>query len=70
MDATCTHVFSLSSLQDSRRARGDYSFLLESKYFLEQESFKEEVRRHGYEIIGFDDDETDETIYRIEPIEI
>jgi hypothetical protein len=70
VDATCAHVFSLSSLQESRRARGDYSFLLESKYFLKQESFKEEVHCHGYEIIGFDDDETDETISRIEPIEI
>jgi hypothetical protein len=48
-----------------RRARGDTSFLLDSPYFAEQNRLMEEVERHGYSIVDYEDDETGDTIYAL-----
>lgn len=50
------------------RARGDTSFLLDSRYFAEQNRLEEEIERHGYTIVSADD-ESGNPIYEIEPLE-
>lgn len=41
------------------RANGDTSFLLDSGYFAEQNRLMEEVERHGYTIVDYEDENGD-----------
>ena len=50
------------------RAKGNTSFLLDSRYFAEQNRLTEEIERHGYTIVDYED-ENENPIYAIEPME-
>jgi hypothetical protein len=52
----------------ARRAQGDTHFLLDSRYFQEQEQLAREIEANGYTILELEDEE-ENPIYEIEPLE-
>ena len=50
------------------RAQGDTSFLRESRHFQAQEKLSDEIEANGYTLID-SEDEQENTVYEIEPLE-